>query len=203
MKYWLNTKDNTFTLVADLSHDVVRFEEGMDGTQTVSISGTVRKPYFKGYTYATKDTPCYADFAHQPEYVEVLDEASLMPSVIRYNGIFKPQYTAKPYPRRFPEIKDVIYNPKATIVFWGDGTKTVVKLSENDTYDPEKGLAMAIAKKALGNEGNYYNKLKKWLPKETPKNENPMTYEKKDLKDLVQEVFDRMGKGFNNLYDQV
>ena len=28
------------------------------------------------------------------------------------------------------------------------------------------GSAMAIAKKALGNEGNYYNVFKKWLPKD-------------------------------------
>ena len=31
-----------------------------------------------------------------------------------------------------------------------------------DEFDPEKGLAMAIAKKALGNKGNYYNVIAKW-----------------------------------------
>lgn len=62
-------------------------------------------------------------------------------------------------------IKKVIFNSPATIVFWSDGSKTVVK-AHNDDYDPEKGLAMAIAKKALGNEGNYYNVFKKWLPNE-------------------------------------
>lgn len=62
-------------------------------------------------------------------------------------------------------IKKVIFNNPATIVFWSDGSKTVVK-AHLDDYDPEKGLAMAIAKKALGNEGNYYNVFKKWLPKE-------------------------------------
>lgn len=62
-------------------------------------------------------------------------------------------------------IKKVIFNNPATIVFWSDGSKTVVK-SHMDDYDPEKGLAMAIAKKALGNEGNYYNVFKKWLPKD-------------------------------------
>ena len=62
-------------------------------------------------------------------------------------------------------IKNVIFNNPATIVFWSDGSKTVVK-SYLDDYDPEKGLAMAIAKKALGNEGNYYNVFKKWLPKD-------------------------------------
>lgn len=62
-------------------------------------------------------------------------------------------------------IKHVIFNDPATIVFWQDGSKTVVK-AENENYDSEKGLAMAIAKRALGNEGNYYNVFRKWLPKE-------------------------------------
>ena len=65
------------------------------------------------------------------------------------------------------KIKKVIFNNPATIVFWKDGTKTVVKAS-NEEFDPEKGLAMAIAKKALGNEGNYFNEIKKWLPEEKP-----------------------------------
>ena len=67
---------------------------------------------------------------------------------------------------RIPEIKNVIFNDPATIVFWEDGTKTVVKCQDGDEFDPEKGLAMAIAKKAYGNNGNYCNKMKKWLPKE-------------------------------------
>lgn len=71
-----------------------------------------------------------------------------------------------------PEIKNVIFNNPATIVFWEDGTKTVVKCQDGDEFDPEKGLAMAIAKKAYGNKGNYCNKLKKWLPKEEPVDNN-------------------------------
>ena len=63
------------------------------------------------------------------------------------------------------EIKNVIFNPPATIVFWADGTKTVVKTQVDDEFDPEKGLAMAISKKALGNQGNYYNQFKKWTEK--------------------------------------
>ena len=65
-----------------------------------------------------------------------------------------------------PEIKNVIFNDPATIVFWEDGTKTVVKCQDGDEFDPEKGLAMAIVKKAYGNKGSYCNKLKKWLSKE-------------------------------------
>ena len=65
--------------------------------------------------------------------------------------------------RRF--IKKVKFNPPATIVFWTDNTKTVVKCSGED-YDPEKGLAMCISKKVLGDKGNYYEVFKKWLPKD-------------------------------------
>ena len=62
-------------------------------------------------------------------------------------------------------IKNVIFNDPATIIFWNDGTKTIVK-AENEEFDPEKGLAMAISKKVLGNKGNYYEIFKKWIPKE-------------------------------------
>lgn len=65
---------------------------------------------------------------------------------------------------RVPEIKDVKFEDPATIVFWGDGTKTVVK-AQGEEYDPEKGLAMAISRKALGNEYGYYNTFKHWLKK--------------------------------------
>lgn len=68
-----------------------------------------------------------------------------------------------------PKIKSVIYSDPATIVFWKDGTKTVVKC-KNEKFDPEKGLAMAFSKKMLGNKGNYYNVFKKWLPEEKPRN---------------------------------
>lgn len=62
-------------------------------------------------------------------------------------------------------IKNVIFNDPATIVFWDDGTKTVVK-AQNEPFDPEKGLAMAIAKYFFDNMGYYYDVFKKWLPKE-------------------------------------
>lgn len=64
-----------------------------------------------------------------------------------------------------PLIKDVIFNPPATIVFWDDGSKTVVRAQGDDVYDPEKGLAMAISKKTLGNKYDYYHTFKKYLKK--------------------------------------
>ena len=60
-------------------------------------------------------------------------------------------------------IKKVIFNNPATIVLWEDGTKTVVKAGPYDIYDPEKGLAMCLVKKQLGNKGNYYELFKKFM----------------------------------------
>lgn len=66
------------------------------------------------------------------------------------------------------KISRVIFNAPATIVLWGDGSKTVVKCGKDECYDPEKGLAMAISKRFLGDKGNYYEEFKKWLPKQDP-----------------------------------
>lgn len=80
-------------------------------------------------------------------------------------------YYKKPVDKSKPgwSIKNVVFNDPATIVFWEDGSKTVVK-AHNEVFDPEKGLAMAICKKVFGNQGNYFNVFSKWLPEdyETP-----------------------------------
>lgn len=71
-----------------------------------------------------------------------------------------------------PDIKDVIINPPATIIIWSDDTKTVVKCGEGETFDPEKGLAMAISKKVLGNKYMWHGKFNKWLKKYNKKEDN-------------------------------
>ena len=85
-------------------------------------------------------------------------------------------------------IKDVIFNPPATIVFWMDGTKTVVKDQGEVFYDPEKGMAMAVAKKAFGNQGNYYNQFKKYIDIWEKKQEAEFTssYANTVLGDLIE-----------------
>lgn len=63
-------------------------------------------------------------------------------------------------------IKDVIFAPPVTIVYWSDGSKTVVKCSEKDVFDPDKvQLAMAIAKRCGGNKGSYYKEIQNWVEK--------------------------------------
>jgi len=73
--------------------------------------------------------------------------------------------TSPEFVRLVTKIERVIFNDPATIVIWSDKTKTVVKCQPGDTYDPEKGLALCISKKFLGNKGNFNEVFKKWIPK--------------------------------------
>ena len=61
-------------------------------------------------------------------------------------------------------ISKVIFNKPATIILWRNGNKTVVKCSEDDMFDPEKGLAMAICKELLGDQ--FKPIFKEYLSKE-------------------------------------
>lgn len=64
-------------------------------------------------------------------------------------------------------ITKVIFNDPATIVFWSDGTKTVVKCCKDDTFDKEKGLAMAVCKKVTGNNAERFHRgMRSWIKPE-------------------------------------
>ena len=45
----------------------------------------------------------------------------------------------------------LILNPPATIIIWNDGTKTVVKCTADELYNPEKGVALCFMKKYFPN----------------------------------------------------
>ena len=63
-------------------------------------------------------------------------------------------------------------------------SKTVVKCQSGDTFDPEKGLAMAIAKRVYGDNGHYCELFKKWIPDS----------DEKIVLDLGQEFADSLAK---------
>lgn len=69
-------------------------------------------------------------------------------------GRYDEEYTDEEPKLDFERIE---FHDPATIVFWNDGTKTVVKARHGDKFDKEKGLAMAIAKKVMGNTNKYYD----------------------------------------------
>lgn len=51
-----------------------------------------------------------------------------------------------------------IINKGATILFWKDGTKTIVKKSKDDTYDKRLGFLTAYFQKHCGMSKNKANK---------------------------------------------
>lgn len=73
----------------------------------------------------------------------------------------------KPAPKMGAKPVRVIFNPPATIVFWNDDTKTVVKCSEDDEFDQTMGLAMAICKKMYGNSSCYNDIFRQFVTKGT------------------------------------
>ena len=82
---------------------------------------------------------------------------------VKYDDISSGLTSNMDYSIFIPGIEKVIFNDPATIVFWNDGSKTVVKTQNDETYDKEKGLSMAISKKMLGNNSKYYDTFKKWI----------------------------------------
>ena len=66
-------------------------------------------------------------------------------------------------------IDRVIYNGPATIVFWKDGTKTVVKCHGDDVFSERVGLLMCIAKRAYGDKGAFNDVLAEHSADDTQK----------------------------------
>ena len=52
----------------------------------------------------------------------------------------------------------IIYHDPETIVYWADGTETVVKCAEDDEYSEYAGFVAAVAKKMYGG-ANAINRL--------------------------------------------
>lgn len=117
-----------------------------------------------GYSYVEASKPKFTFSPHDiPNYFTAPDESP----TIMYNEMYNYNKMKEKNMLRF-NIVNVIFNDPATIVFWRDGSKTVVKCKD-EPYDPEKGLAMAIAKYCLGSnatKGDYYNAFRRWLPEE-------------------------------------
>lgn len=55
--------------------------------------------------------------------------------------------------------KQIIFNPPATVVYWADGDKTVVRC-DNDVFSEEFGFAMACMRKIYGTRANFKAMLK-------------------------------------------
>lgn len=65
--------------------------------------------------------------------------------------------------RKLPEVKNIIFNDPVTVVFWNDGTKTIVRASNGDKFSKELGVIYSVFKKLYG--PNTSAAIKKFLDK--------------------------------------
>lgn len=82
-------------------------------------------------------------------------------TIILYLTFGNERRTDMPVKHRSTIIKKVMFNGPATIVYWSDNTKTIVKCMDDEEFDPEKGLAMAICKRMYG--GDFHRVFKDTL----------------------------------------
>lgn len=162
-------------------HDVI-FEKKNDGFEEYYSSSmdTYRLEPEDVITHGYPEIKPYYDCGYAPRYVfhDYIDTgtaaALALADLIRYDqNLLKGESTMKntnnkPTPSN--PIEQVIFNGPATIVYWKDGCKTVVKCQEGTMNDPEKGLAMAVARHYFCDilrMSRYDGIFKKYLPKET------------------------------------
>lgn len=66
-------------------------------------------------------------------------------------------------------VNRIIFNDPATIVFWNDGTKTVVKCQKGQTFNPYFGLCAAMAKKLYGSNSMLNRIVDTYYKEEDPR----------------------------------
>lgn len=82
--------------------------------------------------------------------------------MVQYNKMYKSPSVMSLH------IKKVIFNPPATIVYWMDGCKTVVRCMPGDKFDPEKGIAMAYVRRISEALPDTRKDIKKWVKTYNP-----------------------------------
>lgn len=93
--------------------------------------------------------------------------------------------------------KKIIHNGPATIVYWRDGEKTVVKLMEGDTYDEYAAFTAALAKKIFGSTG-YVKRVLKDVTVEQKKKELEFKSWKEWAEHINNLFNDAMAKAYSN-----
>lgn len=168
-----------------LVHDVIFKKEKDDFVEFYSVDGKYNLNFIlmpeDVITLGYPEIKSFYDCGYTPQHVyhDYIDTdiasayAHILPDLIRSSqNILKGETTMKntnKKPTPSNPIKQVIFNGPATIVYWKDGSKTIVKCQEGTANDPEKGFAMAVARHyfcdILG-MSRYDGIFKKYLPKE-------------------------------------
>lgn len=102
-------------------------------------------------------------------------------------------------------VDRIIFSPPATIVFWKDGTKTVVKCADGEPFSEYNGFAAALLKKVFGSNSAVKKIIQRKKKYATPAKANSNSAKDADLeqrfKELVNEYEHLKNRAENlNLY---
>lgn len=130
------------------------------------------------------------DSFHQKYFEDMCDKTMAPPFIIQ-----QPAVTAT----------SMHFNPPYTTVIWSDGSKTIVKCTEGEEYDPEKGVALCYMKKVCWNRSKDFHfelkrAMKKWQDSVKIKKKKQAAKEKKKVKQAW-DVVDRVGDKVLNVHD--
>lgn len=169
-----------YSLTTDTYPIVTTFCE----TTSASTTGEVKNPYIVEYTPDTIEIVGTAPFHYgNGEYLKLLT------------------YDLAP----FTKVDRLIFNPPATIVFWEDGTKTVVKCAKGEAFSEYNGFAAALLKKIFGSNSAVKKIIQRKKQYAAPAKANSNSAKDADLeqrfKELVNEYEHLKNRAENlNLY---
>ncbi len=90
----------------------------------------------------------------------------------------------------------IIHSGPATIVFWNDKTKTIVRCSENDVYDEYAAFCSALAIKMYGSNSHLKKMIRNKTEDKTPNKEASVEVKCEDTS--LQEALNKLKKAFRN-----
>lgn len=169
-----NTDTYTKTIISRFLNNFGKHLSSID-TTTFRFE-TIKKNVF--------DIPVYDLMVYEMNHIKSLiardhiDRAIAAEIINDYFRHASPANTSKKsiHMSRLPDIQKLIYNGDTTIVIWGDGTKTIVRCSDNDNYDREKALMMCMMERMFGSK----TKLKNFLNEACLYDKYPLPEEMKD-----------------------
>lgn len=104
---------------------------------------------------------------------------------------------------RFPVIEKVIVNGPATIVYFNDNDRVVVKKMDDDKYDLFSAVAQAYCKKVLGSTSAFHREVLNKLVVQEPKKKNTSVSPEiaKQIDDGIKSISEGINSSFKKILD--
>ena len=124
---------------------------------TINSEGiTIRKPII--LTTGIEHNLCGKNLFDSGSTIDTTDYST---SIAADDPYIWNKYKKQEQERKLREIlpRKWVVNGPATILFWNDGTKTIVKCNKDDEFDAQKGYLMAFFEKTTGMSKHQIAKL--------------------------------------------